>query len=82
MGHTFLRFNTIPLFFDGVIIEGKKYKATKCFGGPPFSIDISGEYDFKDLNVAFIEPPENEKRRLTQEVLKEIREIEQKCNSN
>ena len=33
MGHTFLCFNnTIPLFFDGVIIEGKEYMATKCFG--------------------------------------------------
>lgn len=75
MGHTFLRFNTMPLFFDGVIIEGKKYEAEKCYGGPPFSIDISGKYDFKDLNVGFIEPQESEKKRLTEEALKKIREI-------
>ena len=77
MGHTFLRFkNTIPLFFDGAIIEGKEYMATKCFGGPPFSIDISGNYDFKDLNVGFIEPDRNEKKRLTKEALTKIREVE------
>ncbi len=63
-------------FFDGVIIEGKEYMATKCFGGPPFSIDISGNYDFKDLNVGFIEPDRNEKKRLTKEALTKIREVE------
>ena len=74
--HTFLRFSEDPLFVDNVIIDGQKYKATRCYGSPPFVIQIKGEHDFKNLNVGFIMPSKEEQRKRVENILVEVENIE------
>ncbi len=76
--HTFLRFREDPLFVDNVIIEGKEYKAKRCYGSPPLVIQIEGKYNFKDLNVGFIMPSQEVQNELHYYIRKEISEIRKK----
>ena len=78
LGHTFLRFQEDPLFVDRVVIEGKEYKATRCYGSPPLVIQIDGKYDFEDLNVGFIMPSQEVQNELHDYIHKEISEIRKK----
>lgn len=76
--HTFLRFQSDPLFVNKVIIDGVEHKAIRCYGSPPLVIQIEGEYEFKDLNVGFIMPPDEEQYDRINNILEEVDKMNSK----